>query len=131
MKTIKVRSTQREQVLDITPQVRDFAEKTGQASGLVAVYCPHTTAAVSVNENADPDVKRDLLHHLKKTIPQSPEFHHNENNADAHIKAVLTGLSQVFIVEEGALQLGYWQGIYFLEFDGPREREVWLKFIPG
>jgi secondary thiamine-phosphate synthase enzyme len=131
MKTLKVRSTQREQVLDITAQVRDFVAQTARSSGLVAVYCPHTTAAVSVNENADPDVKRDLLYHLKKTIPQSPEFKHNEDNADAHIKAVLTGLSQVFIVEEGSLQLGYWQGIYFLEFDGPREREVWLKFIAG
>ena len=131
MKIIKVRSTQREQVLDITPQVRDFVEKNGQESGLVAVYCPHTTAAVSVNENADPDVKRDLLYQLKKTVPQSPEFHHSEDNADAHIKAVLTGLSQVFMVEDGQLQLGYWQGIYFLEFDGPREREVWVKFIAG
>ncbi|HVM31531.1 MAG TPA: secondary thiamine-phosphate synthase enzyme YjbQ [bacterium] len=131
MQKIKVRSTQREQVLDITAQVRDFVAQTGSPSGLVAVYCPHTTAAVSVNENADPDVKRDLLYHLKKTIPQSPEFRHNEDNADAHIKAVLTGLSQVFLVEEGRLELGYWQGIYFLEFDGPREREVWLKFIAG
>lgn len=117
--------------MDITPQVKDFVAQSGHKSGLVAVYCPHTTAAVSVNENDDPDVKGDLLYHLKKTIPQSPEFKHYEHNADAHIKAVLTGLSQVFIVEEGKLQLGRWQGVYFLEFDGPRDREVWLKFIPG
>ncbi len=100
-------------------------------SGLVAVYCPHTTAAVSVNENADPDVKRDLLFHLRKSIPQSAEFRHSEDNADAHIKAVLTGLSQVLLVENGEIQLGTWQGIYFCEFDGPRNREVWLKFIAG
>lgn len=131
MKTIKVHSSQREQVLDITPQVKDFVAQSGHKSGLVAVYCPHTTAAVSVNENDDPDVKGDLLYHLKKTIPQSSEFKHYEHNADAHIKAVLTGLSQVFIVEEGKLQLGRWQGVYFLEFDGPRDREVWLKFIAG
>jgi secondary thiamine-phosphate synthase enzyme len=131
MKTIKVHSSQREQVLDITNQVKDFLTQSGHQSGLVAVYCPHTTAAVSVNENDDPDVKSDLLYHLKKTIPQSSEFKHYEHNADAHIKAVLTGLSQVFIVEEGKLQLGRWQGVYFLEFDGPRDREVWLKFIAG
>ena len=131
MKTIRVSSSQREQVLDITPQVEDFVSKIGHKSGLLVVYCPHTTAAVSVNENADPDVKHDLIYQLKKTIPRSPEFQHSEGNADAHIKAVLAGLSQVFIVEDGRLQLGTWQGVYFLEFDGPREREVWLKFIPG
>ncbi len=129
MKVIKIHSSKREQVLDITPQVKEFAAQNGQKSGLIAVYCPHTTAAVTVNENADPDVKTDLLYHLKKTIPQSPEFQHSEDNSDAHIKAVLSGLSQVFIVEEGKLMLGQWQGVYFLEFDGPREREVWLKFI--
>ena len=131
MKKIKIHSTQREEVLDITAQVREFAAQSGANSGLVAVFCPHTTAGISVNENADPDVKRDLLFHLRKTIPQSPEFIHSENNADSHIKAVLTGSSQVLIVENGKLQLGYWQGIYFLEFDGPREREFWLKFIAG
>jgi secondary thiamine-phosphate synthase enzyme len=131
MKTIQVHSSRREQVLDITPQVEDFVAKCGHKSGLVAVYCPHTTAAVSTNENADPDVKQDLMDQLKKTIPRSPEFHHSEGNSDAHIKAVLAGLSQVFMVEDGRLQLGTWQGVYFLEFDGPRNREVWLKFIPG
>lgn len=131
MKIIQVQSSQREQILDITSQVESFLSQCGHQSGLVAVYCPHTTAAVSINENADPDVKKDILYHLKKTVPQSPEFRHSENNADSHIKAVLAGLSQVVIVEEGQLQLGTWQGIYFLEFDGPRKREVWLKFIPG
>ena len=120
---------QREQILDITRQVAQFVSKQKHSSGLVAVYCPHTTAAVSINENADPDVKRDLLFHLKKSIPRSPEFQHSEDNADAHIKAVLTGLSQVLLVENGQIQLGTWQGIYFCEFDGPRNREVWLKFI--
>jgi secondary thiamine-phosphate synthase enzyme len=131
MKTFRVHSNQREQVLDITSQVEDFVSKCPHKSGLVAVYCPHTTAAVSTNENADPSVKRDLIFQLKKTIPKSPDFEHSEGNSDAHIKAVLAGLSQVFIVEDGRLQLGTWQGVYFLEFDGPRDREVWLKFIPG
>lgn len=129
VKVIKVQTSQREQILDITRQIQDFVGKNGFESGLLAVFCPHTTAAVSINENADPDVKRDILYHLKKTIPQSPEFKHFEDNADAHIKSVLTGFSLVLIVEKGEIQLGRWQGIYFCEFDGPKEREVWLKFI--
>lgn len=130
MKTVKIHTDQREQILDITRPVQEFVEKSGLQSGLLAVFCPHTTAAVSINENADPDVKRDILHHLKKTIPQSPEFKHFEDNADAHIKSVLTGFSLVLIVEKGTIRLGRWQGIYFCEFDGPKEREIWLKWIP-
>lgn len=129
MKTVKIHTGQREQILDITRQVQEFVEKNGFQSGLLAVFCPHTTAAVSINENADPDVKRDILYHLKKTIPQSPEFKHFEDNADAHIKSVLTGFSLVLIIEKGTIQLGRWQGIYFCEFDGPKEREIWLKWI--
>lgn len=129
MKTVKIHTGQREQILDITCQVQEFVEKNGFQSGLLAVFCPHTTAAVSINENADPDVKRDILYHLKKTIPQSPEFKHFEDNADAHIKSVLTGFSLVLIIEKGTIQLGRWQGIYFCEFDGPKEREIWLKWI--
>jgi secondary thiamine-phosphate synthase enzyme len=85
MKTIRVHSSQREQVLDITSQIQEFVSKHPHKSGLVAVYCPHTTAAVSVNENADPDVKHDLIEQLKKTIPRSPEFHHSEGNTDVPI----------------------------------------------
>ncbi|HVZ81094.1 MAG TPA: secondary thiamine-phosphate synthase enzyme YjbQ [bacterium] len=131
MKIIKIRTHQRDEIQDITPLLQDFVTKSGQESGLLSVFCPHTTAAVSVNENADPDVKRDILYHLKKSIPQSPEFKHNEDNADAHIKSVLTGVTQMLIVEKGRICLGIWQGVYFLEFDGPREREVWLKLLPG
>lgn len=131
MEKLRLETRQREEILDITGLVEQFISKQKSDSGLVAVYCPHTTAAVSVNENADPDVKRDLLFHLRKSIPQSAEFRHSEDNADAHIKAVLTGLSQVLLVENGEIQLGTWQGIYFCEFDGPRNREVWLKFIAG
>jgi len=130
MKTIKIQTDQREQIVDITRQVRQAVEKSGLQSGLLAVFCPHTTAAVSINENADPDVKRDILYHLKKTIPQSTEFKHFEDNADAHIKSVLTGFSLVLILEKGEIRLGRWQGIYFCEFDGPKEREIWLKWLP-
>jgi secondary thiamine-phosphate synthase enzyme len=131
MTPVRVRSARREEIVDITPKVRDFVAKSTQRSGLVAVYCPHTTAGISVNENADPDVKSDMVKFLGKLIPASPEFRHAEGNEDAHIKGVLTGFSQVFLVEEGKLLLGEWQEIWFMEFDGPREREVWLKFIPG
>ena len=128
MKTIKIHTSEREQIRDITTLIREgLPPKAG--SGLLAVYCPHTTAAVTINENADPDVKRDLLYHLKKTIPQSPEFKHFEDNADAHIKSVLTGFSLLLIVEKGGIQLGRWQGVYFCEFDGPKDREIWVKFI--
>ena len=130
MKTLRIHTSQREQILDITRLVQEFIEENRFQSGLLAVFCPHTTAAVSINENADPDVKRDILYHLKKTIPQSPEFKHFEDNADAHIKSVLTGFSLVLIVENGTVLLGRWQGIYFCEFDGPKEREIWLKWMP-
>ena len=131
MTPITVRSTEREQILDITPQVRAFVATAGPTSGLLAVYCPHTTAAVSVNENADPDVKTDMVRFMRKLVPQSREFKHAEDNSDAHIKGVLAGFSQVFLVEDGKLLLGRWQEIYLMEFDGPREREIWLKLIAG
>ncbi len=131
MKTLKIQTSEREHIRDITSHIREWVAKGGYESGLLAVYCPHTTAAITINENADPDVKRDILFHLKKTIPQSPEFKHFEDNADAHIKSVLIGFSLALIVEKGEILLGRWQGIYFCEFDGPKEREVWLKFIGG
>ena len=131
MTSIRVRSQHREEIIDITAQVQKAVATSGHRSGLVAVYCPHTTAGISVNENADPDVKSDMVKFLGKLIPVSKEFRHAEGNEDAHIKAVLAGVSQVLIVEEGALLLGEWQQVWFMEVDGPRERDVWLKVIPG
>ncbi len=130
MKCLKVRTSEREQIRDVTGLVQEWLEKSLFQSGLLALYCPHTTAAITLNENTDPDVKRDILYHLKKTIPQTSEFKHFEDNADAHIKSVLTGFSLVLFVEKGVLQLGRWQAVYFCEFDGPKEREMWAKFIP-
>lgn len=130
MKTLKIKTSEREQIRDVTSIIQDWVAKSSYESGLLALYCPHTTAAITLNENTDPDVKRDILFHLKKTIPQSPEFKHFEDNADAHIKSVLTGFSLVLFVEKGAIQLGRWQAVYFCEFDGPKEREIWVKFIP-
>jgi secondary thiamine-phosphate synthase enzyme len=129
MQTIHVETSRREQVLDITSKVQSAVDKEGLKDGLALVFCPHTTAALSVNENSDPDVKTDLLHHLAEMIPQSSSFRHSEGNSDAHIKTILSGPSLPLIVENGCLRLGTWQGIYFMEFDGPRDREVWVKMI--
>jgi len=129
MNRLKISSSKRTQVIDITPQVQRYIAKEGHVSGILIVYSPHTTAAITVNENADPDVKRDINYFLNKTVPQDYGFAHMEDNADAHVKGSLMGFSQTFIIEDGKLQLGTWQGIYFMEFDGPRAREVWLKFI--
>ncbi|MFH1359728.1 MAG: secondary thiamine-phosphate synthase enzyme YjbQ [Candidatus Omnitrophota bacterium] len=129
MYKFNVPTTQREQIIDLTPDIKDYLRKEKCDSGILVVYSPHTTAALTVNENADPDVKRDIHYFLKKTVPQDFGFNHAEDNADAHIKGSLMGFSQTFIVENGNLQLGTWQGIFLMEFDGPRTREVWLKFI--
>jgi len=131
MHILKIQTTQRNQVLDLTPNLQDLLTQQGFRDGLAVVHCPHTTAGLSVNENADPDVKSDMLGHLSKLVPRSTEFRHDEDNADSHIKATLVGLSQTFLVEKGRLLLGTWQGLYFMEFDGPRHREVWVKFLKG
>ena len=99
-------------------------------SGIVVVYVPHTTAAVTINENADPSVKKDIINTLSKIIPESDLYAHLEGNADAHIKASIMGSSRVVIIEDGEIQLGTWQGIFFVEFDGPRRREVFVEIIP-
>jgi len=129
MHRLKITSKKREQAIDITPVVQEHLSEQKYQSGTILVYSPHTTAGITVNENADPDVRRDLNDYLNKTIPQNFGFAHMEGNSDAHIKGSLINFSQVFIVENGKLQLGTWQGIYFMEFDGPRNREIWLKFI--
>jgi secondary thiamine-phosphate synthase enzyme len=131
MHIINIQTSRREQIIDITSTVQSYVTKEGFASGMLMVYSPHTTAAISVNENADPDIKKDLLDHLAKTVPHNGAYAHREGNADAHIKGSLINFSQTFIVENGKIQLGTWQGIFFMEFDGPRSREVWIKFIPG
>lgn len=131
MKRLEISTSKREQIVDITPLVQQYLAQEKVLAGVLTVYSPHTTAGISVNENADPDVKKDMTLFLNKLVPQDHPFAHAEGNADAHIKASLIGFSQAFIVENGKLQLGTWQGIFFMEFDGPRSREVWLKFIPG
>lgn len=129
MHSLNITTTNREEAVDITRDVQEFLDKNKFKSGIVVVASPHTTAGITVNENADPDVRRDILFFLKKAVPQNQGFAHAEGNSDAHIKGSLVGFSQTFIVEKGILQLGTWQGIYFMEFDGPRQRHVWLKFL--
>ncbi len=129
MDVLNVSTKAREQLLDITPQVQEYVDKTGIKEGLCVVFCPHTTAGLTINENADPDVASDILNHLRKMVPEDGGFAHSEGNSDAHIKASLMGPSLTVLVEGGKLVLGTWQGAYFCEFDGPRERKVFVKVI--
>lgn len=121
---IEVRTPRREAFVDITGKVAALAAKSGIREGTVTLYCPHTTAGLTVNENADPDVRRDILLALDRVVPMLREFRHSEGNSDAHTKAALVGGHLVLPVENGSLALGTWQGIYFCEFDGPRSRKV-------
>ncbi len=113
--------------IDITHQVQQAVSQQGIKNGNILVFCPHTTAAITINENADPDVQRDMLHEINKIIPFEDNYHHFEGNSAAHIKASLFGASETVIIEDGRLLLGRWQGLYFCEFDGPRTREIWLS----
>jgi len=115
-------TAQREDFYNITPQLREALAKSGIASGHAIVYCPHTTAGITINENADPDVVRDLLLGLREAFPDRPLFRHSEGNSAAHLKASAIGSSATVIVEDGRSLLGTWQGVYFCEFDPPRQR---------
>lgn len=123
---LEITTRKRTDWVSITSQVADAVRQAGVVSGAVTVFVPHTTAGVTINENADPDVARDMMGFLDRLVPQSAEFAHAEGNSDAHIKASLMGSSVRVIVEDGRLCLGIWQGIYFCEFDGPRRRQVWV-----
>jgi secondary thiamine-phosphate synthase enzyme len=114
---------------NISPQVREAVSKSGVTSGIAVVYCPHTTAGITINENADPDVVRDLLFALEKTYPDRPEFRHAEGNSAAHMKASVIGSSVTVIIENSKLVLGIWQGVYFCEFDPPRNRKFYVKVM--
>ena len=121
--------TAKEGLYDITATIRDALRKCGIEDGVCVVYCPHTTAGVTINENADPDVVRDLLYGLEKAFPDRTEFRHAEGNSAAHLKASCIGSSVTLIVQNGVPLLGTWQGVYFCEFDGPRERAFHIKII--
>ena len=122
-----LRTSARSDMVNITERVRQAVRESGVTDGTVTVFVPHTTAGVTINENADPDVVRDLLYELDRMVPWEDGYHHFEGNSAAHIKATLTGASVQVIIENGKLLLGTWQGIYFCEYDGPRNRHFLVK----
>ncbi len=130
MYVLSVRSREREQLVEFTDEVRRALAESGAREGVCFLYVQHTTAGLTVNENADPDVQRDMLHALRTLIPQhGMDFRHGEENSDAHIKASIVGASVSIPFHDGRLLLGRWQGIFLCEFDGPRERKVIMKVI--
>ena len=131
MQELTIKTSKRDEIIDITSQVREAVSKSGHSSGIIFCFVPHTTAGITINENADPDVKRDILYKLGKEIPQEDGYRHAEGNSDAHLKASLIGFSQQILLENGRMVLGRWQGIQFCEFDGPRTRRLIVKVIPG
>ena len=128
---IEVGTRQRSEMIDITEEVQAQVARSGVKSGLCLVWVPHTTAGVTVNENSDPAVQRDLLAALDRLVPRNGDYRHSEGNSDGHIKSTLCGREVSLMVEEGALVLGTWQGIFFCEFDGPRRRMVLIKILKG
>jgi secondary thiamine-phosphate synthase enzyme len=130
-KQLNVRTSSRVELVDITSQVERVVSESQIKSGICTVYVPHTTAAVTINENADPSVKSDIIAELNKVIPFDDNYSHLEGNAAAHIKSSLVGASETIMVEGASLVLGTWQGIFFCEFDGPRSRKVVVKLVQG
>lgn len=129
LKVFNVRSISRCEMIDVTSRIQDIIIESGVKDGICVAFVPHTTAGITINENADPDVKLDMLNGMSKIIPQSFGFVHMEGNSDSHIKSSFVGASEHLIIENGRLLLGTWQGIYFCEFDGPRSRKVYVKII--
>ncbi|SDK38271.1 secondary thiamine-phosphate synthase enzyme [Maridesulfovibrio ferrireducens] len=129
MEIIDIRTNVRDEMIDITGAVRKIIRKNGWLSGAILLYCPHTTGAVTVNEGADPDVVRDIIVNLRKLVPHAGDYQHAEGNSDAHIKTSMFGPEQMLIVEGGEIMLGTWQKIFFCEFDGPRNRKLWVKWL--
>ena len=130
-KEISVKTSSRVELIDITHLVEKIISESKIKSGSCTVYVPHTTAAVTINENADPSVRSDIIKELNKIVPFDDNYSHLEGNAAAHIKASIIGPSETILVDGGSLVLGTWQGIYFCEFDGPRNRKVIIKIIEG
>ena len=129
MPVFRVSTGRREELLDITAHVEKVVAVSSCQSGICVVYCPHTTAAITVNEGADPDVAADMASGLGRLVPRNWPFAHAEGNSDAHLKASLVGPSETLLIEGGRLVLGTWQRVFFCEFDGPRERSVMVKVV--
>ncbi len=127
---LAVRTHQQTEFIDITDQIQTVVTQSGVRDGIAVIWVPHTTAGITINEHADPDVARDILKELNKVIPFTDNYAHLEGNSAAHIKSTLVGCQTNVMVEDGRLLLGTWQGIFFCEFDGPRHRSVWVKILP-
>jgi len=127
MEVLRVKTGRRTQLVDVTAEVERAVEKAGVTDGVCYVYVPHTTAGVMINEHFDPDVATDLEGVFEKLVPRAGEYRHAEGNSDSHAKAAITGTSAIIFIEAGKLALGRWQGVFFCEFDGPRERKLWVK----
>lgn len=131
MKSVSLMTDKREELKPVGNLLAALVRDEGWKNGALLVFCPHTTGALTVNEQADPDVARDIRAFMGKLVPQSPDFRHAEGNSDAHVKSSLFGPSLMLIVENGEIKLGTWQGVYFCEWDGPRKRTLWVQFLPG
>ena len=129
MKTLRIKTARRTQFVDVTRAVESVIRDSGISGGICYVYVPHTTAGVAINEHADPDVARDVEGIFDRLIPHEGPYRHAEGNTDSHMKAILTGTGQTVLVANGKLALGTWQGIFLCEFDGPRERTVFVKVV--
>lgn len=129
MEKITIKTNSRIELIDITDKIQNTVAKSKVKDGICFIFCPHTTAGLTINENADPSVQRDIADTLNKLIPEGARYLHSEGNADSHVKSSLLGQSLSIFIEDGKLALGVWQGIYFCEGDGPRTREVWVKVM--
>jgi len=129
IQTFQVRTSKQIEFIDITRSVQEAVKKTEVEDGICIVFVPHTTAGITINENADPSVVQDIIMELNKIVPFKDQYHHLEGNSPAHVKASILGCSQTVFVESSKLALGTWQGIFFCEFDGPRDRKVYVKVI--
>lgn len=126
---MEVKTKERECLVNITDFIKTIVENSGKKDGICLLYVPHTTAAITINESADPDVVRDIIKKLAEIIPHKGDYAHSEGNSDAHIKSSIIGNSRMIIIEDGKLALGTWEGIFLCEFDGPRTRKVYIKLL--
>jgi len=129
MEVLRVKTARRTQLVDVTEEVEKAVGKVGVSSGVCYLYVPHTTAGVTINEHFDPDVATDVEGVFERLVPRLGPYRHSEGNSDSHAKAAMTGTSAMIFVEGGKLALGTWQGVFFCEFDGPRERKIWVKVV--
>ncbi|MFP4097728.1 MAG: secondary thiamine-phosphate synthase enzyme YjbQ [Alphaproteobacteria bacterium] len=129
MEELQIQTQAREEMITISDILQNLIDEKGWEDGIIFLHCPHTTAALTINEGADPDVMRDIIVNMRSLVPLRGDYHHAEGNSDAHIKSSMFGCDQMVMIEKGLLQLGRWQKLFFCEFGGPRSRSLWVKFM--